>query len=324
MRRLATLRNRLSGWLLRMGPPEPSPIVLGQNRVFVLPTRAGVGFAGALLVMLIASINYNLGLGFALVFLLGGVGLASMVHAFRNLLNLSVRPGRVAAVFAGEAAQFHLLVDNARGSRRPALKIGSEPADMPFELAADETLDVALSLPSKQRGWMRLGRVVLETTYPLGLIRAWCVLFPDLDCLIYPAPERDAPPLPRGVQSDSGERLRRSGDEDFAGLRRHRLTDSPRHVAWKAVARGGPMLTKEFAGAEGGDVTLDWNALPEDLDVEARLSRLTAWVVAAGAASVAFSLRLPGGRHGPDSGAAHAEACLKRLALFGLPDAPHG
>lgn len=324
MRRLATLCNRLSGWLLRVGPPEPSPIVLGQNRIFVLPTRAGVGFAGALLVMLIASINYNLGLGFALVFLLGGVGVASMVHAFRNLLNLSMRPGRAAPVFAGETAQFHLLVGNARSRRRPALKLGTPRADTPFELAADETLDVALTVPSTRRGRMRLGRVVLETTYPLGLIRAWCVLVPDLDGLVYPAPERDAPPLPRGAQSDGGERPRRSGDEDFAGLRRHRLTDSPRHVAWKAVARGGPMLTKEFAGAEGGDVTLDWNALPEDLDVEARLSRLTAWVVAAAAESVAFSLRLPGGRYGPDSGTAHEEACLKRLALFGLPDARHG
>ncbi len=323
MRRLATLRDRLSGRLFRAGPPEPSPIVLGQSRIFVLPTGAGVGFAGALLVMLIASINYNLGLGFALVFLLAGVAVASMVHAFRNLLNLSVRPGRAARVFAGETAQFHLLVDNARKFRRPALKIGTPRADTPFELAAHETLDVALTLASKRRGWMRIGRVVLETTYPLGLIRAWCVLLPDLDCLVYPAPERDAPPLPSGTQCDSGERLRRAGDEDFAGLRRHRLTDSPRHVAWKAAARGGPMLTKEFAGAEGGEVTLDWNALPEDLDVEARLSRLTAWVIAASAASVSFSLTLPGGHYGPDSGPAHEDACLKRLALFGLPDAPH-
>ncbi|WP_332674537.1 DUF58 domain-containing protein [Aromatoleum sp.] len=318
------LRDRLSGWLLRAGPPEPSPIVLGQGRIFVLPTRAGVGFTSALLVMLIASINYNLGLGFALVFLLGGVGVASMIHAFRNLLHLSVRPGRAAPVFAGETAQFHLLVGNARKGRRPALKLGAPGAGTSFELAGGETIDVALTVPSKRRGWKPLGRVVLETAYPLGLIRAWCVLVPDLDCLVYPAPERDAPPLPRRTANDSGERSRRSGDEDFAGLRRHRPTDSPRHVAWKAVARGGPMLTKEFAGAEGGDVTLDWHALPEDLDVEARLRRLAAWVVAAEAASVAFSLKLPDGRYGPDAGVAHEEACLRRLALFGLPEARHG
>ena len=79
------------------------------------------------------------------------------------------------------------------------------------------------------------------------------------------------------------------------------------------------MLTKEFAGAEGDDVILDWHALPGDLDVEARLGRLAAWVAAATAASVAFSLKLPDGRSGPDSGFAHEKSCLRRLALFGLP-----
>lgn len=324
MLRFATLRDRLSGWQLRAGRRDASPIVLGQSRIFVLPTLAGIGFAYALLVMLIASINYTLGLGFALVFLLGGVGVASMIHAFRNLLHLSVRPGRAAPVFAGEIAQFHLLVSNSDQRRRPALTLGRPRPDTPFELAAGETLDVALSVPSKGRGWMSVGRVVLETTYPLGLIRAWCVLVPDLDCLVYPTPERDAPPLPIGTQNDCGDRSYRTGDGDFAGLRKHRLTDSPRHVAWKTVARGGPMLTKEFAGAEGADLTLDWDALPEELDVEARLGRLAAWVIAAEAASVAFSLKLPDGRCGPDFGTAHEEACLRRLALFGLPHAPHG
>lgn len=318
------LRERLGRWLFRVGPPEPAPIVLGQRRIFVLPTAAGVVFAGALLVMLIASMNYNLSLGYALVFLLGGVGVASMIHAFRDLLQLSVQPGRTVPAFAGETAEFHLLVVNARLRRRPALRLEAQGASRSFELAAGETLDLPLSAPSRRRGRMPLGRVVLATTYPLGLIRAWSVLVPDVDCLVYPAPERDPPPLPGGPDSASGRLSQRAGDEDFAGLRTHRVADSPRHVAWKAVARGGPMLTKEFAGLEGGEVRLDWNSLPEELDVEARLARLAAWVIAAESAAVAFSLNLPGGRSGPDCGAAHAHACLKRLALFGLPETQRG
>ena len=109
---VAGLRRTTDRWLFRIGAPEPGPIRLGQRRIYVLPSAAGIGFAVALLVMLLAAINYNLSLGYALVFTLGGSAAASMLHAFRNLYGLSIRPGRCAPVFAGDTAVFHLLIDN--------------------------------------------------------------------------------------------------------------------------------------------------------------------------------------------------------------------
>ena len=64
------------------------------------------------------------------------------------------------------------------------------------------------------------------------------------------------------------------GQADFAGLRHHQPADSPRHVAWKSVARGGPWRTKQFAGAGSQSVWLDWQGLPTNLGLDARLSRL--------------------------------------------------
>src|SRR5690606_4630090 len=80
----AALRRGADRWLFRVGAPETAPIRLTQRRIYVLPTAAGLGFAIALVVMLVTSINYNLSLGYALVFLLGGAATASIVHAFRN------------------------------------------------------------------------------------------------------------------------------------------------------------------------------------------------------------------------------------------------
>ncbi len=37
-----------------------SPIILAQRRIFIVPTRAGLLFALALVVMLLGAINYNL------------------------------------------------------------------------------------------------------------------------------------------------------------------------------------------------------------------------------------------------------------------------
>ncbi|NMG76736.1 DUF58 domain-containing protein [Aromatoleum diolicum] len=315
--RFDSLRRQVDRWLFRVGRPDPTPLVLRQRRIFVLPTPAGLAFAAALMVMLLTSINYNLSLGYALVFLLGGVAFASIVHAFRNLLHLSLRPGRSEPVFAGERARFSILVSNARPTRRPGLRLNAHGAIAAFELAANDTADIALSCPTERRGWMRLGRVVIETTYPLGLIRAWSVLVPDQRCLVYPAPEPFPPPLPEGTADSAGRRPGHAGDDDFAGLRPHQPSDSPRHVAWKTLARGGPMLTKQFAGLVAGEIHLDWDTLPWALGTDARLSRLVAWVLAAERGAQAYSLALPDGITAVDRGPQHTATCLKRLALFG-------
>ncbi len=316
----AGVANWLDQWLFRTGTPEKAPIVLGQRRIFVLPTGAGLGFAGALLVMLVASINYNLSLGYGLVFLLAGIAVVSIVHAFRNLLHLSISPGRADPVFAGEAAHFRFLVRNTRSADRPALRLRTSEAATEFVLRADETTEVRMQCRSTRRGWLRPGRMILETTYPLGLIRAWSNLVPDVRCLVYPAPEADPPPLPEGGRGSSSGRITHSGDDDFAGLRVHRTADSPRHVAWKVVARGGPLLTKRFSGVEGGTLELNWDALPSELDHEARIARLTAWILAADTGGQAFSLQLPGTRTAAECGKPHVQACLRKLALYGHED----
>lgn len=304
--------------LFRVRGVEPGPIVLGQRRIFVLPTRSGLSFMLALVVMLIASINYNLSLGYALVFLLGGVAVVSIVHAFRNLLQLSIGPGRAEPVFAGEAARFRLLVSNDRRRRRPALQFttGDARSDEAFDIAPLDTHERTLVRPATRRGWLALGRVVLQTQYPLGLIRAWSILTPDARCLVYPAPEIKPPPLPENTGAGQGRRHGDTGDDDFAGLRTHDPADSPRHVAWKVVARDGPMLTKRFSGLEGSELVLDWSDLPANLDVDQRLSRLCAWVLAADLQGRAFALQLPGLRVATASGSQHVQACLTRLALF--------
>ncbi|MDX9884935.1 DUF58 domain-containing protein [Thauera sp.] len=312
------LRQGADRWLFRVGAPETAPIRLTQRRIYVLPTAAGLGFAIALVVMLVTSINYNLSLGYALVFLLGGAATASIVHAFRNLLGLSLRPGRCEPVFAGEAAGFRLQIDNARDSRRPALRLRARGQSSAFELEPATESTVLLACPTVRRGRLSIGRMVIETTWPLGLIRAWTVFVPEADCIVHPTPEPDPPPLPEDGAGGVGTGASvRDGDDDFAGLRAHRSADSPRHVAWKALARGGPMLTKQYAATRGGDVLLDWSALPVHLDVEQRLSRLSAWILRAEQDGRRYGLLLAQTSLAPSLGRDHRDRCLRELALFG-------
>ena len=78
------------------------------------------------------------------------------------------------------------------------------------------------------------------------------------------------------------------------------------------------MLTKQYAAAQGGDVLLDWSALPTHLDEEQRLSRLTAWVLRAEQDGRRYGLLLPQTHIAPELGRDHRDRCLRELALFGI------
>lgn len=312
-----TALNAFLAWLFRWRGPEAGPVVLGHRRIFVLPTRAGLLYGACVLLMLLGSINYQLSLGFAMTFLLAGVGLVGMLHAFRNLARLRLTPLRCEPVFAGEMARFAVDLDNARRDARHALRLRCAGAQaVSIDVPAAGSARVALAVPATRRGYFRSGRMVLDTRYPLGLVRAWSHIEPDVTCLVYPAPERRAPPPPQAGQQESGTRRGHAGSDDFSGLRGHLPSDSPRHIAWKAVAREGVLKTKQFSGDGSEALWLDWFALPGSLDVEARLARLTRWVIDAQQAGRRYALRLPRREFPPAEGEQHLRACLHALALF--------
>jgi uncharacterized protein (DUF58 family) len=313
------LYQRFVAWALRVRPPEPAPIVLSQRRVYVLPTRPGLAFAGALLVMLVGAINYTLSLGYVLTFLLAGLGVAAILHTFRNLAGLRILPGRSDPVFANELARFSIVLDNLRNEPRYALRLNlPNQAGVEIDVSAAASALPTLTTPANRRGWLPMPRLTIATTYPLGLVRAWSYAAPDQRCLVYPAPAADAPPLPLVPGREDGYSHGGRGLDDFFGLRDHQLGDSPRHIAWKAVARhDGPLLTKEFSAAAAQRVVLDWDDLPSAMDVEQRLSVLARWVCQAHGEGIAWALHLPGKTLPFAAGAVHYHACLKALALYG-------
>jgi uncharacterized protein (DUF58 family) len=297
---------------------ERLPVVLSRRRIFLLPTGAGVLYGLVLCAMLIGAINYNLSLGHALVFLLAGLGMVGMVHTFRNLLGLSIHPGRAASVFAGETAHFTLHVENPRRHARCALElaIGKNP-QVVLNVPPGERVAVAVPCAAVRRGRLDPGHVTLASRYPLGLFRAWSHPYPPLSCLVYPKPLAAPLPLVSSGRASDGQRGY-SGQEDFSGLRERQPNDSLRHIAWKAVAHDfehRPLLVKQFDGGVAEELWLDWEATLPARDVETRLSLLTGWVLAAEREHCRYGLRLPSRAIAPDCGPSHRDACLEALAL---------
>jgi len=201
---------------------------------------------------------------------------------------------------------------------RSAVTLSAAGARAAGDVPAGTALTLRLEALAPARGNQPLGRVTLSSVFPMGLWRGWAYVHFPLQGIVYPAAEIGAPPLPQGMTGQHAFASGRSEDADLTGLREFQRGDPPQRVAWKAVARGAGWFTKEFdgVGGGGGPVTLSWAALPDSLDNEARLSRLTAWVLAAERAARPFALNLPGtslpGAQGPE----HRHNALAALALF--------
>ena len=312
-----SLRERVGDWIFPPKGPEAGPVTLGQRRVYILPTAGGLMFAMTVLLMLVGSINYNLSLGYVLVFLLAGNGMVSMLHTWRNLARISLRPGKATAVFAGELAGFRVQVENPGSLPRMSLAIqlsGRDPEY--FDVAAGGLKEVEAKMPAAVRGLLYPDRFRVFTTYPLGLFYAWAIVDLEMHCLVYPKPEPGPVSLPPSQTAGGEGSATGTGEEDFAGLRTFHPGDSPRRIAWKAFARNEVFLSKQFSGSATAELWLDFDDIPDALGTEAKLSRLARWVIESEAAGLKYGLRLRGSEYDPDSGALHRDRCLQALALF--------
>jgi uncharacterized protein (DUF58 family) len=312
-------RTRQRFW--RLAPGDREPVVLRHSRIYILPTRRGFAVIATLVIMLLTSMNYALSLGYAMTFLAAGMVAAALLATFRNLAGIASAPVAAGEAFAGGEVTFTLsLASGERERTGIVVVVPSESAPEFIDLPADATRPVVLTVAAPRRGPRPLGRVTLWSNFPMGLWRAWAYVHFPLTACIYPAPETAPPPLPLSRQGVDPQRAARAADAELGGLRDYERGDPHNRIAWKAVARGGGWYTKQFeGGAGGGALDLDWSGLPPGLDEESRLSRLTAWVLAAERETRAFALRLPGNELAHGQGAGHRRAALVALASFGQP-----
>jgi uncharacterized protein (DUF58 family) len=313
--------HRWQRWLDRRLPATRT-MVLGHRSIFIVPTRIGLLYLALVVLLLVTAINYQNSLIYGMTFWLFSIGLSAMYLTFRNLKGLSISSREAINGHVGQV--FDIPLRLAAMPRREHLSLWLQYPDNPgqqLSIHRGESDTCPLSYRCHQRGYLSPGRLLLESRFPLGLFRAWSWIKLDFSTLVYPYPEK-SPFVFRSGDGDGellGATLEVRGEQDFRGLRQYQPGDSMRQIAWKQLARGKGLMTKDFDSDEGASCWLDWANASGDL--EPRLSQLCGWVLEAHQLGWQYGLRLPTQELAPAHSEVHLGACLKMLALFRLDEA---
>ncbi len=312
--------RRWERWIKKRSPKAKS-VELDQRRIFIFPTGYGFFYLLTAALLFVAGINYENSLILNLSFFLLSLFLVAIFRTFTNLSGLTLVAGATKEAFMGGRAWFQVSLERKSSRTFESLEvIWDDRSTGLIDVTENSKHSVEMTLEAKQRGWYEPGRLKIQSTFPLGLLRTWSWVHLDMAALVYPKPIQCEY---KDIESDGdkgGSLAIVTGREEFDSLKHYQVGDSLRNVAWKKYAATQIMMTKTFYALAGDSSWLKWSQITA-VDCESKLSMLCYLVVKYTEENRVFGLSLPSGDITPSAGREHELECLRKLALFCVPEA---
>ncbi|WP_028469947.1 DUF58 domain-containing protein [Neptunomonas japonica] len=315
MRKTKRVKGRVKSWLVNRYPAQRS-VKLTQNRIFILPTMAGMAYLVVVLLILLLAVNYQNNLAYAVCFTLLSLFVTAILHTYANLSGLKISALSTEPAFSNEIAYFRYQLHSARAMNQLTLGFNNN-AQITIDLKKNVEHNIEVPYLCSRRGWQRAELFRIGSLYPLGLFRAWSWLRFDQTVLVYPKPIEGGQ-LDSFVGRDSRDNMALAkGDEEFEALSPYYPGAAKNSIAWKAYAKGYGLQVKTYQGSASDELWLDWSLWPE-LSEEQRLSCMCYWSIQLSQNQTHYGLRLPGVTFEPSAGEKHNIKVLEQLALYGI------
>lgn len=300
---------------LHQSIPRATNTTLTQKKLFILPTKSGLGFLCVAVLIWVLGTNYENNLALVFSYFLIALFLVAIIHTFSNMHQLQLSFVESEPGFAEQSTRVTLkLIPGPKD--RIAINIGWPKEQRQIvTLPANESVALELFVTCKQRGWYRPPRLIIKSTYPLGLWRCWSHIDLNIRVLTYPKPLACMLPTNQIIGDIEGKQQRIDGEDSFNQLNQYRQGDSIKHIAWKNFAQGRGLYTKNYSANVSNKLWLNWYSFKED-ESETRLSKLTYLAIQADRNHQTYGLKLPHSSIAPNSGHTHLTQVLQALALF--------
>jgi uncharacterized protein (DUF58 family) len=322
---MQVLQKPFHRWLDKRIPAADN-FVLNHKTIFIFPAKFGWLYLALCTLLFLLGTNYQNNLMLLLCYFLLALFLVSMMASYSNFAKLTINIGKIHQVYANDSVQIPLwlnaeqntsLVNNPMHGFIQAQFMGLPDS---IDVDCDQlTNPVGLPLSCKKRGWQTLPRLTLSSLYPLGLFRCWTHLAFQSRVLVYPLPLVNSlsPQHRQSAGQDAQHAQNQSHDpsiqHDFSHLKAYQTGESLRHVAWKQVAKGRGMVSKQFTGQQQ---QVTWLELDTNVELELAISRLCFQVLELSRFNNVFGLTLGAFVIEPGSGESHRLSCLQALATY--------
>jgi len=203
--------------------------------------------------------------------------LACAVWTHRNFRGVQAELGTIDPIPSGSAAAVRARVRASGRTRfRVVVELELLLADGQVLRVAgevptvDDVAEVQLRLPVLERGLYRVQNVRVRSSYPLGLFVARRSVEAPGELAVYPAPAElvTARSGQEGLSELLGGSASGPGQDQPSSLRDYREGDELRSIHWRATARRGALVVKEWegGGGEGLELLLERRASRADLE----------------------------------------------------------
>lgn len=319
----AVWNKRLEKWLNRR-IPDKRQFQMDMSNIFIFPSKFGIIFCFLCVLLFILGTNYRNNLMLLLSFFLLSLFLVNVLNSYANFARLQVQLGKVVSVFAGNDCPLPLWLGDIESSTIADLNCKGKLHFRLWQKSVQRSIEpelhtnpVNIAVATSRRGYLSLPRITIESYYPLGLFRCWTHLRFNAKILVYPKPLECELII---TNSQSGEEesfdldvIR--GNNDFDTLKKYVPGEPLNRVAWKSVAKGRGMMSKQFSDSWDAAIWLELKSYLKD-DYEKAISHLTYQVIELSKRQVKFGLNLETVVIEPGSGNLHREECLMKLALI--------
>lgn len=223
-------------------------------------TREGWIYIGGIVLVALAAINTGNNLLFLVLACLIASILMSGVLSSLTLAGVELNLQLPDHIFAGQTVRgtvelrnekqsmpsFSLRVEGA-SKKKAGATLFSTPVYFPY-LPRHESVKQSVPLQFARRGRYKQEAFRIVTRFPFGFLQKARRLDMGSEALVYPSVAATAEFLDvlPGIQG-AVESLAKGRGHDLYALRDYLPTDSARHVHWKASARLGALMVREFA-----------------------------------------------------------------------------
>lgn len=295
---------------------------VGLRNIQIGNVAGGIVNASGLALFLYVCVSHSLNVGYLILFGISSLIIISSHVGAAALKRLEVSCRKPELLASGKLGKFHLKI-NTKIPRKD-IEIfaisGSLKNMQTFDFDALSANEIAIDIIELQRGVYSAPKIIIQTRRPIGLMRCFVRVCPKEEVIVYPSPEENAPSFRTGGLSQGNQTPGfPSISGQPSGLKNYQSGDPLKLFSWKTFAKTDANLlatkTPEMDVSES-DISLTLTDAMQCGEIEAALSRLTAWVFEAQAEGAPYSLNLADVTIPPGKGPNHLAACLLEMARY--------